>query len=171
MSNVIELSAFKGARSPTSSDEGEQIESHAWGRRYRRSERNMHNLVFRSYSLIVEAPEAELVRDVQINTDKAKVKLRKIREQIVIDRDRAAARADMMTKAEAKLSAAIELAKVSEQGTGTGAGRETGAPAEGRAPPRAPSSQERGDILLMRWRLERATGVPPVERLSGDDRS
>lgn len=36
------------------------------------------------------------------------MKLRKIREQIVIDRDKAAARAEMMSKAEASLSAAIE---------------------------------------------------------------
>jgi hypothetical protein len=111
MSNIIDLSVFKGARSPTSSERGEQIESSAWGRRYRRSGRNMHNLVFRSYSLIVEAPEADLVRDVRINTDKAKVKLRKIREQIVIDRDKAAARVEMMSKAEAKLSAAIVAAQ------------------------------------------------------------
>ena len=103
MSNIIDLSAFKGARSPTVSNNGEQIETSAWGRRYRRSGRNMHTFVFRSYSLIVEAPEADLVRDVRIDTHKAKVKLRKIREQIVIDRDMAAARAEMMSKAEAIL--------------------------------------------------------------------
>ena len=106
------LYAFKGALSPKASENDELLEPRVMGRRYRRSERNMHNFVFRSYSLIVEAPEADLVRDVRINTDKAKVKLRKIREQIVIDRDKSAARAEMMRKAEARLSAAIEAAAV-----------------------------------------------------------
>ena len=32
-------------------------------------------------------------------------------------------------------------------------------------PPRAPTSQERGDQLLMRWRLARAAGIPAGRRL------
>jgi hypothetical protein len=113
MSNIIELSAFKGSRSPKRvlhSEDDEPYEPRETGRW--RAARSMYTFVFRSYSLIVEAPEADLVRDVRINTDKAKVKLRKIREQIVIDRDKAAARAEMMVKAEARLSAAIEAAAV-----------------------------------------------------------
>ena len=35
-------------------------------------------------------------------------------------------------------------------------------------PPRAPSSQERGEALLMRWRLERAAGIPAAYRLADD---
>ena len=34
------------------------------------------------------------------------------------------------------------------------------------APPRPPTSQERGDNLLMRWRLERAAGIPADRRLT-----
>lgn len=59
MSNVIELSAFKGARSPKLGlhcENGERIEASAMGRPYRRSGRNMHSFVFRNYSLIVGAP-------------------------------------------------------------------------------------------------------------------
>jgi hypothetical protein len=65
-------------------------------------------LVFRSYDLIAKSGEAELMRDVGLDVEKAKTKLRKIREQIIIDRNKAVARAEMMSKAEAKLSAAIE---------------------------------------------------------------
>jgi hypothetical protein len=32
-------------------------------------------------------------------------------------------------------------------------------------PPRLPTAQERADELLMRWRLERAAGLPPHLRL------
>jgi hypothetical protein len=37
-------------------------------------------------------------------------------------------------------------------------------------PLRLPASQERGDLLLQRWRLARAQGLPPHLRLDlGDD--
>jgi hypothetical protein len=35
-------------------------------------------------------------------------------------------------------------------------------------PPRLLSSQERGDPLLMRWRLQRVAGIPADLRLSGE---
>ncbi|KRR09558.1 hypothetical protein CQ12_13810 [Bradyrhizobium jicamae] len=113
MSNVIELSAFKGARPPKSvldSESDAPIEPRRIGRIGRRQDGH-RKFVFRSYNLIAESDDADLVRDVRLDTGKAQTKLKKIREQIVIDRDKAAARADMMTKAEAKLSAAIEAAE------------------------------------------------------------
>lgn len=51
-------------------------------------------------------------------------------------------------------------------GYATGSGAPKGRAEGVRSPPRAPSSQERGDALLMRWRLERAAGVPAAERLA-----
>ena len=35
-------------------------------------------------------------------------------------------------------------------------------------PPRPLTSQERGDQLLMRWRLARAAGIPADRRLEGE---
>jgi hypothetical protein len=37
-------------------------------------------------------------------------------------------------------------------------------------PPRIPTSQERGDELLQRWRLARAACVPAERRLDREDR-
>lgn len=68
---------------------------------------NMHTVVFRSYGLILASSEADLVRDVGLDVDKARTKLRKIREQIERDREDAAARATMLSIVEAKLEAAI----------------------------------------------------------------
>jgi hypothetical protein len=36
-------------------------------------------------------------------------------------------------------------------------------------PPRPPTSQERADLLLQRWRLGRSLGLPPAFRLSLED--
>ncbi|MET4240710.1 hypothetical protein [Bradyrhizobium sp. RT10b] len=68
---------------------------------------NMHNFVFRSYELIVASSEADLVRDVGLAVDRARSKLKSIQQQSKRDREHAAARADLLTKAEARLSAAI----------------------------------------------------------------
>ncbi|HEV2156365.1 hypothetical protein [Bradyrhizobium sp.] len=76
-----------------------------------RSAASMHTYVFRSYSLILEAPAADLVRDVRCDVAKAQTKLRNIREQLQRDREHAAARAELLTKAEARLSAAIASAQ------------------------------------------------------------
>jgi hypothetical protein len=35
-------------------------------------------------------------------------------------------------------------------------------------PPRPLTPQERADLLLQRWRLSRAAGLPPAFRLDGD---
>ncbi len=113
MSNVVELSAFKGARSPKRvlhSENDELIEPSRHGRPYRRGGRNMHTFVFRSYDLIVESDELDLLRDVCFDIDKAQTKLARIRRQLQHDREHAAARAELLTSCERKLSAAIDAA-------------------------------------------------------------
>jgi hypothetical protein len=107
MSNIIELSAFKGARS---SENDATFGYRATGRPYRRSERNMHTFVFRSYDQIVKSAEADLVRDVCFDIEKAQSKLKAIRRQMEQDRKHAAARAKLLTSCETKLSAAIDTA-------------------------------------------------------------
>lgn len=47
MSNIIELSAFKGSHTLKFFEDGEQIARRGASRPYRRSDRNMHNFVFR----------------------------------------------------------------------------------------------------------------------------
>ena len=37
--------------------------------------------------------------------------------------------------------------------------------------PRAPSPQQQADVLLMRWRLARAAGIPAARRLDQEDRA
>ncbi|MCA1414480.1 hypothetical protein I6F30_25490 [Bradyrhizobium sp. NBAIM20] len=75
----------------------------------RRSAASMHTYVFRSYDLILASDEAELVRDVRCDAAKAASKLKSIREQIQRDREHAAAREDLLTKAEARLAAALAV--------------------------------------------------------------
>ncbi|CCE06462.1 hypothetical protein BRAS3843_1730031 [Bradyrhizobium sp. STM 3843] len=75
---------------------------------------SMHTFLFRSYDLIVGSTEADLARDVRADLDKAQSKLKRIRRQIQRDREWAAARAELLTLADAKLSAAIEAALRSE---------------------------------------------------------
>jgi hypothetical protein len=67
----------------------------------------MHTFVFWSYELILASPEAHLVRDVRCDVDKARSKLKSIQQQLLRDRERADAREDLLTRVEAKLSAAI----------------------------------------------------------------
>lgn len=76
-----------------------------------RSGRSMHTFVFRSYDLIVQSDEADLIRDVCFDMHKAQVKLTAIRRQIASDREQAAAREKLLTAAESRLSAAIAAAK------------------------------------------------------------
>lgn len=76
---------------------------------------NIRTLCFRSYDLIVEADEAELVRDVCRDTHKAEVKLRKVKERLQGERERSAALIELLTVAETKLSAAIVAALLSRR--------------------------------------------------------
>ncbi|SIO56298.1 hypothetical protein SAMN05443247_08247 [Bradyrhizobium erythrophlei] len=108
MSNVIELSALRAARIPKSVLPSEKLapfEPRVTGRR--RNGRSMHTFVFRSYNLIVQSDESDLMRDVCFDIDKAQTKLTAIRRQLESDSEHAAARAKLLTSAENKLSAAI----------------------------------------------------------------
>ena len=111
------LSAFKGALSPKASENDELLEPRVMGRRYRRSGRSKHTFVFRSYALIVELDQADLMRDVCFDMHKAQVKLKAIRRQIAADREHAAAREKLLTSAENRLSAAIVAARDVEVGS------------------------------------------------------
>jgi len=68
---------------------------------------NMHTFVFRSYELILDSSQVDLVRDVRCDAHKAATKLNSIRQQIRRDREHAAAREDLLTRAEARLAAAL----------------------------------------------------------------
>jgi hypothetical protein len=77
---------------------------------------NIRTLCFRSYDLIVEADEGELLRDVCLDTHKAEVKLRKVRERLQGERERSAALIELLTAAETRLRAAIVAALLSSIG-------------------------------------------------------
>jgi hypothetical protein len=79
------------------------------------NEPNMHTFVFRSYRLIVEAEEADLIRDVCFDVDKAQTKLKAVRRRLKGVREQAAAQIKMLTAAETKLAAAIVAALLSGQ--------------------------------------------------------
>jgi len=74
---------------------------------------NMHTFVFRSRKLIVEANEAELVRDVRLDPDKAQKKLTAIRRRLQGVIEQAAAEMQLLKTAETKLAAAITAALLS----------------------------------------------------------
>jgi hypothetical protein len=74
---------------------------------------NMHTFVFRSYDLIVESDEADLVRDVCLDVDKAQTKLKAIRRRLQGVQEQAAAQVQLLTAAETRLTAAIVAALLS----------------------------------------------------------
>jgi hypothetical protein len=73
----------------------------------------MQTFLFRSYDLIVESDEAELLRDVCLDTHKAEVKLRKLKQRLQVVQEQSAAQIQLLTAAETKLSAAIVVALLS----------------------------------------------------------
>lgn len=77
---------------------------------WRPTRRNMQTFVFRSYDLIVESAEADLVRDVRLDVNKAQTKLRRIQRQLQRDRELAEAREALLSSARNKLAAAIVVA-------------------------------------------------------------
>ncbi|MCK1287087.1 hypothetical protein IVB41_24570 [Bradyrhizobium sp. 44] len=79
---------------------------------------NMHNFLFRSYDLIVASSEADLMRDVRCDVSKALSKLKAIQQQRQRDREHAAAREELLTRAEAKLAAAIAAVQSSRSTEG-----------------------------------------------------
>jgi hypothetical protein len=78
-----------------------------------RGSKNMHTLVFRSSHLIVESDEADLVRDVGLALDRAQTKLGLIKRRLKGVREQAAVQVELLTAADAKLSAAIVVALLS----------------------------------------------------------
>jgi hypothetical protein len=77
---------------------------------------NMQTFVFRSYDLIVESVEADLVRDVCFDIEKAQTKLRAIRRRLKGVQEQAAAKVQLLTAAGTKLTAAIAVALLSTRG-------------------------------------------------------
>jgi hypothetical protein len=82
---------------------------------------NMHALLFRSYDLIVESDEADLVRDVGFNIDRAQTKLKAVRRQLQSVQERSAAQVQLLTAANTKLTAAIVVVLLSTKGGNTNA--------------------------------------------------
>lgn len=77
----------------------------------------MRTFLFRSRDLIVESDEADLVRDVSLDIDKAQTKLVAIRGRLRGVQEQAAAQVQFLTAAETKLTAAIVAALLSTLGT------------------------------------------------------
>jgi methylphosphotriester-DNA--protein-cysteine methyltransferase len=78
-----------------------------------RGSKNKHTLVFRSYDLIVQSDEAALVRDVCFDVDRAESKLRRIKQRLKNVLVESAAKVQLLTAAETKLTAAIVAALLS----------------------------------------------------------
>ena len=76
---------------------------------------NLQRLLFRSSHLIVESDEADLVRDVCVDVDRAQTKLKRIQLRLKGVQDEAAAKVQLLSAAETKLSAAIVAALLSGQ--------------------------------------------------------
>jgi hypothetical protein len=77
---------------------------------------NMHTFLFRSYDLIVESDEADLIRDVCLDIHKAEVKLKKVRQRLKDVQAWAASQEQLLTAADTKLTAAIVAALLSTRG-------------------------------------------------------
>jgi hypothetical protein len=80
----------------------------------------MQRLAFRSSHLIVESDEAELVRDVCFAVDRAQTKLKAIRRRLKGVQEQAAAKVQLLTAADTKLTAAIVAALLSTRGLSNG---------------------------------------------------
>ena len=100
----------EGISPPTYEDERPQLR-----KKRVRNEGTMHTFLFRSYDLIITSDEADLVRDVGLDLDKAQTKLRQIREQLQRDREHMVEREALLTACDTKLAAAIAAALPSGQ--------------------------------------------------------
>jgi hypothetical protein len=78
---------------------------------------SMHTLLFRSRDLILKSDEADLVRDVCLDVDKAEKKLKAIRRRLQGVQEYAAAQVALLTAADTKLTAAIIVALLSAPST------------------------------------------------------
>jgi hypothetical protein len=74
---------------------------------------NMRTFAFRSSHLIVESDEADLVRDVCLALDRAQTKLGQIKRRLKGVQEQAAVQVELLSAADAKLSAAIVVALLS----------------------------------------------------------
>jgi hypothetical protein len=81
---------------------------------------NLQRLLFRSSHLIVESDEADLVRDVCFDVDRAQTKLKRIQLRLKGVQEQAAAQVQLLTAAETKLTAAIVAALLSTRGLSNG---------------------------------------------------
>jgi hypothetical protein len=94
--------------------EPEEEESKNWRSRERvRNGSNMHTFLFRSRDSILKSDEADLVRDVCLDLDKAQTKLKAIRRRLQGVQDQAAAQVQLLSAADTKLTAAIVAALLS----------------------------------------------------------
>jgi hypothetical protein len=73
----------------------------------------MQKFAFRSYDAIVEADDADLLRDVCSDMDRAESKLRRVKQRLKNVQEEAAAKVQLLTAADAKLTAAIVAALLS----------------------------------------------------------
>jgi hypothetical protein len=94
-----------------SSSERERVKRAAPKPNY--TERRKNRKSMRSYNLIAESDDADLISDVCLDMHKAEVKLRQLREALQATRENSAARIEMLTEAEIKLSAALVAALLS----------------------------------------------------------
>jgi len=101
----------------TSEPEEKELKKDYWRSRENvRNGPNMHTFLFRSYDLIVQSDEADLVRDVCFDIDKAQTKLKAVRRRLQGVQERAAAQVQLLTAADTKLTAAIVAALLSTRG-------------------------------------------------------
>ena len=77
-------------------------------------QKNMHTYLFRSRKAVLEADEAELIRDVCSDIDEAQKKLEKLRARIESFQELADAELQALNTAETKLTAAIVAALLSQ---------------------------------------------------------
>jgi hypothetical protein len=82
----------------------------------RRPYSQMRKLVFRSSHAIAESDEADLVRDVCFDMDRAQSKLRRVQQRLKNVQEQAAAEVQLLTAAETKLAAAIVAALAPRDG-------------------------------------------------------
>jgi hypothetical protein len=101
----------------TSEPEQEEPKKGYWRSRENvRNGPNLQRLLFRSSHLIVESDEADLVRDVCFDVDRAQTKLKRIQLRLKGVQEQAAAQVQLLTAAETKLTAAIVAALLSTRG-------------------------------------------------------
>jgi hypothetical protein len=77
---------------------------------------NMQKLLFRSSHLIAESDEADLVRDVCFDVDRAQSKLKRIQRRLKDVQEQAAAKVQLLTAADTKQTAAVVAALLSTRG-------------------------------------------------------